>query len=556
MRTLLHLLPILPLVACVQGTGPTDDDGSPDDDSADNDTADDDSGDDDAPCGDDVPLDDSTVRTDIGAVRGGLRDGGLSFLGLPFAEAPLGDLRFAPPIPATCEDGLRDAGNWGPLCPQLDEDGEVTGDEDCLQLNVFLPVDALPDTAGPRPVLFFVHGGAHVVGGASVRILGEVDFYDGALLAQRTGSIVVTTQYRLGALGFLALPSLESELGSSGNVGLLDVVEALSWVRRNIGAFGGDPQRVLLFGESAGAVQTCALLQTPSAFGLFSAALMESGACTSLSREDAEANGALYLDAVGCAGADDEPACLRALPASTHVEAVGAPSFGLGLIASPVDSVVDGAIRPLSPGDALEAGSFADVPFALGTNADETAQWVPPLTEQQYLDLLDAAFGPLAPNVEAQYPLDGYPTPRLAWVQLTTDVQFACPARRVARNAAENFQAPVFGYLWQHHPSLAEGPGPAFHGLELSYLFQRLDALEDAGIYFPDDDDRAVEAAMAAWWSALAHDGLPGAVEGVTWEPYDPETDRVLALDATPGMASGLRRERCDFWDFFLPEEP
>jgi para-nitrobenzyl esterase len=216
------------------------------------------------------------VATDRGYVMGTRDDEVWTWKDIPFAAPPVGDLRFWPPQQAACWDGVRDAAAFGPICPQV-EVGQGSlreiGDEDCLTLNIWSPVDG--DDGTRRPVLFFIHGGANILGSASAEVF-TIPIYRGSHLAERGDAVVVTIQYRLGPLGFLTLPELdaESHTGTSGNYAHMDQIAALEWVQRNIEAFGGDPDRVMVFGESAGAVNTCVMVASPLAEGLLHGALM------------------------------------------------------------------------------------------------------------------------------------------------------------------------------------------------------------------------------------------------------------------------------------------
>ena len=501
---------------------------------------------DDSACGGDLSLAEGQARTDQGVLQGHRSGVTWAFLGVPFAAPPVGPLRFRPPEAPGCSDEVLDAADYAPLCVQRDEDGEISGEEDCLALNVWTPA-SLPasPTADALPVLFFIHGGANVMGGTSVEASG-VPVYDGAALAERTGVVVVTAAYRLGALGFLAHPALTAEAGTSGNYGLRDQLAALQWVHDQIAAFGGDPSRVLVFGESAGAVNTCALLSSPAARGLMSAAAMESGACTQPTLAEREGEGEDKVALTDCASAEDVAACLRSLDADTLaalsddvVSSYGVPSGG------GFGPNVDGDLLPMDPMAALEAGARLEVPLIIGTNADETAQWVPTMTAEQYNSTIESVFGRLADRVLEVYPLSAYASPRWAWIALTTDAAFTCPARTIAAAAAAT--APVYRYWFTKDPEGAAGVAyGAFHGLELTYVFQHLDAVADATGYTPSDADLEIEAAMGAAWSALAADGAPDAAR---WPELDPETDPYLELGSEISAGEGVRTEACDLWD-------
>ena len=379
------------------------------------------------------------VLTETGAVRGTAGPGAALYRGIPFAAPPTGDLRWRPPAPASPWSGVRDASAFGAVCPQLDDAGAVAGAEDCLTLNVWTP--AAPPSS-PLPVLLFIHGGGNAQGA------GSLDYYDGSVFAGKGRAVVVTTNYRLSSFGWLAQPYLSAEnlRGGSGNYGLFDLLAALRWVKHNAAAFGGDPSRVTIFGESAGAVNTCSLVASPLARGLFSAALMESGGCNQRPVSDFVTFGATLTANAGCAAASDPAACMRgrapgailaALPPDVSVVSSTGQLWG---------PAVDGFALRESPEAALAHGTHNRVPFAVGANADETAQAAPLVSsESEYRALVTAQFSLLAPLVLAQYPAAAYATPRKAYVALTTDARFVCPARRIARAAAAGGARPFTG---------------------------------------------------------------------------------------------------------------
>jgi carboxylesterase family protein/putative Ig domain-containing protein len=251
--------------------------------------------------------------TKSGAVQGILAKNILAYRGIPYAAPPTGNLRWRPPQPPASWSGIRDASAFGNLCPQITADNQLVANEDCLVLNIFV---GQPPSSNPLPVMVFLHGGGNVRGDTH-----QAPFNLPPLANQ--GVIVVTAEYRLGALGFLALSQLTAEDGlSSGNYALMDQIAALAWVQQNIAAFGGDPAHVMLFGQSAGSGDTALLLTSPLAKGLFSVAGMESGAYHSAQLEtlaQAEASDAPIVSLLGCGSAADVLACLRAVPASTIV---------------------------------------------------------------------------------------------------------------------------------------------------------------------------------------------------------------------------------------------
>jgi para-nitrobenzyl esterase len=434
-------------------------------------------------------------------------------------------------------------------CPQATDEGDVIGSEDCLYLNVWTPVEASPMSS--LPVMVFIHGGGNVQGSSSVEA-GGARLYDGQLLAERGQVVVVTLQYRLGALGFLAHPGLsaESEQNVSGNYGLLDQIAALQWVQRNIGHFGGDPTRVMIFGESAGAVDTCMLLASPLAAGLFSRALMQSGGCGARPLAERAMEGLEFATAAGCGHAADPLACLRQLDAETLVSAIDTrPVNPTGTVTQKFGPNVDGYVLPESPMNALQTGRYNHVPFVIGANADETALFgIPPLTEQQYRDIVIQILGPaLGELALAQYPVREYGTPRLALIAMTTDAQFVCPCRTIARAAAAAQSPPVFRYFFTQR--LSRGAGAllgAFHGLELFYVFQRLGVIQT---YEPTNSDLALQAAMLGYWTRFAATGDPNGSRAVNWPQYDPASDLYLELGTPITAGNGVRTNKCDFWD-------
>ena len=479
----------------------------------------------------------SAVMTGEGAIRGVASGGATSYKGIPFAAPPVGPLRFRPPAPAAPWTGVRDASEFGPICSQLDDAGAATGSEACLFLNVWTP--ALPP-ASPLPVLFFIHGGGNAAGSSSY------PYYDGTAWASKERAVVVTAEYRLSSFGWLAQPALaaESRRGVSGNYGLLDLLAALRWTRRNVAAFGGDPSRVTIFGESAGGVNVCSLVASPLARGLFWGALGESGGCGQRPLSDYVTFGNTVVEKAGCAGAADPAACLRGLSAEQLLLAVppvvSITSFS-GQLWGPA---VDGFVLTDSPDAAMAKGTHNKVPFAVGANADETGAAVPAIaTEAEYRATVTAQFGGLAPLVLAQYPASAYPTPRKAFVAVTTDARFVCPSRRFARAAAAGGTPRVFRYFFSYPAHRLYG---AIHGIELPYVFGTLDSV--AG-YTPTASDRVLSEAMNASWARFAATGDPNGAGFTPWPAYDAAKDTTLVWDSPPGPADGIRTASCNFWD-------
>lgn len=483
------------------------------------------------------------VETREGAVRGERAGAGWSYRGIPFAEPPVGELRWKAPRRPVARVETLDGTKWGPVCPQVSGE-RVVGEEDCLQLNIWTPGERGEARA---PVLFWIHGGGHVQGGAAA-MEGGVRIYEGAKLAEAAGAVVVTINYRLGPLGFLALPELASEEGSSGNLGTLDQVAALEWVRENIEAFGGDAGRVMIAGESAGAVAVCSLVTSPKARGLFHAAAMQSGACTARRLADAEAFGRKLAEAVGCGAGDAE--CLRGKTPRELIEAIP-PGFNISTEASDYGSVVDGVVQPAAPLAVIEAGEHARVPMIVGANSDETSRSVPAIrSEAEYVALVRRQF----PNalvsalVLGQYPASEYKSPQAAYVALSTDSRFICQARRAAEALRGSQEEAVFRYFFTHSPEnapAAVSEAGAWHGLDVLYLFQNAGAV--AG-YRAGESDRAVERAFATYWGSMAASGQPNGGALLEW-PRSDAADSYVELGWPLRTGQGVRTRQCDFWD-------
>jgi para-nitrobenzyl esterase len=361
--------------------------------------------------------------------------------------------------------------------------------------------------------------------------------------------VVVEVNYRLGLLGFLAAAAFDAESPQhvSGNYGLLDQVAAMRWVHRNIAAFGGDPSHVLLFGESAGARDTCMHIASPLSKGLFSSVLMESGNCSEsrflvkMTRLQGTENG--YANVIGgappaglhCTGSDsDVAACLRAVPLD---ELVGTAQAQLGNDWSAMPNV-DGYVLPDFPVQLFAKGQQPNkVPLIIGTNADEMALKgfiVPPITDAtDYQNRITSVFGAARTQaILAEYPPSSFSSPEDAFVALWSDAHFTCPARQYAR-AISNSNVPVYRYFFTH--------APAVHGAELAYVFHHF----ASGA--PTSGEEALADDIEGYWSRHAATGNPSGASA-PWPLYD-SSDPYLQLDAPPKNGSGVHTRRCDFWD-------
>jgi para-nitrobenzyl esterase len=344
-------------------------------------------------------------------------------------------------------------------------------------------------------------------------------------------------------------PGLDNEApdARSGNYGLEDLVAALEWVQRDIGAFGGDRNRVMIFGESAGGLNVCALLASPAAAGLYQSALIESGGCVADTREKALSTGATLADAVGCSTAADEVACLRGKTAAELLSALP-PVVSVGGGQAPYQPNIDGTTLPALPLEVIRAGQHNRVPVAIGTNADETGLEVPQsYSDADYATFLNTTFA--TPEVRAAvadlYSVARYGTSRAAYVALTSDAKFTCQARKIARVLTASQSELVYRYFFTEVPDGVNAPlYGAFHGLELLYLFGVLNARG----YVPTAAELALSSNMQQYWAGLAA-GAPAAPGAPAWTGYDPARDNHLVLDADSlAMADGVRTAECDFW--------
>ncbi|MFD0901881.1 carboxylesterase/lipase family protein [Actinomadura sediminis] len=478
-----------------------------------------------------------TVVTDAGTLRGETAGTTDRFLGVPYAAPPTGELRWRPPRPAARWDGVRAATETPPRCVQ---NSTAVTSEDCLYLNVHTPKGASRN--GRRyPVMVYVHGGAFVSG------MGGN--YDPTRLVER-GTVVVTINYRLGALGFLAHPALAAADGSSGNYGLMDQQAALRWVQRNIGGFGGHRGKVTVFGESAGGLSVLAHLASPGSAGLFSAAISQSGAYNLAlrSRADAQAEGTELAAAAGCPG--QTAACLRGLP----------PSALLARQKPVLFLQTDGAVLPRSLDDAFRTGRFNRVPVVNGTTRDESTYFVATgydlagrrVTPDNYLTEIQAMTGvprDAAERVAARYPLDEYPAPASALAAAATDADFPCPALRLDGWLSRRVPTYAYEFSDRDAPQLylppVSFPYGASHASELQYLFDVRNAVHPAPLA---PDQRALAATMRGHWTRFAKTGKPASHR--VWPAYSDAAPRMISYTPSgPGIVRDFAADHeCDLW--------
>ncbi|MFC8126788.1 carboxylesterase/lipase family protein [Streptomyces sp. NPDC057302] len=493
------------------------------------------------------------VRTDAGWLRGESTPEGRQFLGIPYARQPVGDLRWKEPRPAKSWPGVRGATSFGNRCVQnasWDPGYEnPSHTEDCLDLNVYAPKGQREQ----RPVLVWLHGGG-LTAGAGEDIVPDT-------FARRTGTVVVTVNYRLGAMGFLAGAGLDGEASDrvSGNYGMLDQQAALRWVRANIGSFGGDRRRVTIAGESAGGRSVCTQLASPTAKGLYRAGIVESGAygdCAARERKEALTQGAAFAKKAGCPDPATALACLRKKPAAQILAAQSGFDWA---------PVAGGDFLPVQPEEAYRDGSASRVPVLNGANSDEGRLFAygqfdgqgKPLTAQQYPGALTQAYGAeLGAKVLKRYPVSGHASPTHAYAAAQGDRMFACTALRMDKALAG--RGPVYAYEFADRTSppfaSIREAGRTFdfgatHVNEVQYLFKHF------GLATPlNAEQRELSRQMVQYWGSFVHGGAPRADGQPTAPDQRTRPGQVLSLRTASAGGNELstsvaREHRCDLWD-------
>lgn len=487
------------------------------------------------------------------------------FKGIPFAAPPVGDLRWRPPQPVESWEGVRDCFEFGnasaqkpsPLTnsfPGMKLDADTS--EDCLYLNIWAPAD--PGDK-PLPVMVWIHGGGYEMGA------GSQGLYNGANMA-RAGVVLVTINYRLGPMGFLAHPALsrESDEGVSGNYGILDQIASLKWVQENIAAFGGDPDRVTIFGESAGGGSVFALLSSPLAKGLFHRAISESGPVLNWSHLDeskfgypaAEEAGAEMAETLGIEDGPDAAAKLRDLDVDSLLEMAAnnerPTKVDFRSVALRMAPIVDGYVIPDDPMTIFEEGKQNDVPLIVGCNGDEATMFTMmarlPTTVEAMAETVISQFGEHAEAFTTAYPVADRKEIRQAVNALFGDLIFVAPARFVARNMG-NVSSPTYAYHFTKVPPGSSGMMlGSHHGAEIPYVFGQMDLAPKIS-----DIDREISDTMMNYWVQFAATGDPNGEGLPEWPAYDAEADTWMVVDSEGAKATpGVRKEQLDVIDAFM----
>ncbi|MFH1387217.1 MAG: carboxylesterase/lipase family protein [bacterium] len=476
------------------------------------------------------------IKLDSGPISGRAADGLRIYLGIPYAAPPVGELRWKPPQPVQPWTEVRECLAFGPSCPQPEVEKVGKTSEDCLYINVWTPAKKPKEKL---PVMVFIYGGAFTVGSAT-----EPD-YDGANLAQR-GVVAVTFNYRVGPFGFLAHPllSAESPQGISGNYGLMDQTAALKWVRRNIAAFGGDPEKVTIFGESAGSISVCLQLIMPMSQGLFCGAIAESAGPYGISYLLPNADGSLEK------ALDMGQEFSQALKANTLTEMRKKTSaeilqifnfsispFSPGMMFAPV---IDGQVIPAEPEKLYAKGQQAAVPTITGSNADEGNLFFTGASIKDYKTWLESLFGQHADEVFALFPATEEGEVRGAFNHLLTAAMFAEPARFVAR-AQEKKGCRSFLYQFTRvsATAMAQKLG-AYHSVELPYVFGHL---KEEGY---SKVDQKLSDQIIAYWTNFAKTGDPNGPGLPVWPVYNSKGDENLEFGDKIRLNKELLKKECD----------
>lgn len=461
------------------------------------------------------------VQIESGTIKGEIESGILHFKGIPYAEPSVGDLRWRPPQKVTPWKGIRDCTKFGSVCPQPSSasltDNSCPVSEDCLFVNVWTPVKKDDEKL---PVMVWIHGGGFCRGASSYKV------YDGQNLAKE-GVVVVSMNYRLGPLGFLAHPLLskESPHGVSGNYGLLDQIATLKWVKRNISAFGGNPDNVTIFGESAGAISTTLLMLSPLAKGLIHGVIAESGnpmvgiqylfSGTKTEFKQAEKLGEEYAKKLGCDGSKNILKCLRS---KTPDELLDACNFALGIESGGFQfiPVVDGWIFPKNTSTLLNTGEYADIPLLIGTNADEGNAFAAKVTLSDYKNWVKKILGKEADTILCLFPANNDKTAQDAYYKLLTVLCFRQPAEYVSRVLTGN-KKKVYLYRFARIPDTEDAKKMgAYHGIELPYVFGNFPKTQGY-----DKTDFELSKAIMKYWANFAKKKNPNSPDLPKWPAYN-----------------------------------
>lgn len=487
------------------------------------------------------------VQLESGPICGRIEDGVRAFLGIPYAAPPTGERRWKPPQKIVPWTQVRDCSSFGSCCPQPKQQDAAGFSEDCLYLNVWTPAEN-PDSR--LPVMVWIHGGGFNFGSAS---LPE---YNGRSLAGK-GVVVVTVNYRLGPMGFLVHPLLAKESANdvSGNYGLLDQIAALKWVQKNIASFGGDPDRVTIFGQSAGSRSVTLLMISPLSAGLFHRAIAASGGPIigseylnpgfNGSMANVSGMGRQLASRLGCDGAEDTLACMRGRAAREVLDAADSKTDIFeegGLFFAPV---FDGWVLPGNPRTAYSGGKQHDVPIIVGSTLNEGNIYLADETElsvERYKSFLKSRFAGHYTKALEMFPAHRESEVAPALDRLLTVAANAEPARFVAQSMARRkSRAYLFQFTRRPGTAMARKLG-AHHGVDIAYVFGNIHKSEGY-----DDTDMWLSGRMMDYWVNFAKTGNPSGPGLVDWPAYRGDSDLNLEFSDTIHVNKHLFKKECDF---------
>lgn len=502
--------------------------------------------------------DPAVVRTASGPVRGVIHDGLREFKGIPYAQPPVGALRWQVPQPVKPWKDVRDASQFGAACPQVSRYGltEASNDEDCLTLNVTAPYDGKP--ARKKPVFVWIHGGAFVGGSSALYPLGN--------LATAGDLVVVSMNYRLGVFGFMAHPGFGKAY--NGGYGLKDQRLALAWVKKNIAAFGGDPDNITIAGESAGGAGVCMHLIAPAETqGLYKRAIMQSAGCASPLHTVADAAkiGTKVAEAVGCSDAKTAVACMRAKPVA-ELTAAASKVGGSDLLA--FAPAVGTKTVPLQAAEAFRTGKFVRVPVMNGGTREELRLYVAydvqagdKITADNYADKLKTIYGANTDTVLAKYPASNYSSAPTALGSVMSDFNPSVGLNNciyLEQGKLMRKRVPVYELVFADRdaPPVTTDPGfemGAVHSSELPYFFPHFD--NTSKVAGPDlkPGSLALAKQMTAYWTSFARDGKPVAKDSPAWRLFKADGDVMRFDPGKVGPFDASVESNCAFWKKLYP---
>ncbi|MEB3766941.1 carboxylesterase/lipase family protein [Acinetobacter sp. MD2] len=494
------------------------------------------------------------IQTDLGQIQGIVKDQTDQYLGIPYAQAPVGENRFRSPQAPTAWQGVKKTIKQGHTCV-ASVSVNPDASEDCLYLNVYVPKNT-DQEAKPKAVIFWIHGGAYVVGSTRDN--------DPAQLAQKQNVIVVSTSYRLGALGFFAHPELKGTSGE-GAFGIQDQQAALKWVKRNVAQFGGDPNNITLMGESAGSGSVCTHLVMPSSKGLFKRVIMESGSCVGIGwstpQQKAEQGGLVFAKNLGCSGTDDL-SCLRKKTAKQIMQAKPNRSGITGKEGwSPM---VGGDLLPISPLQAFKSGQTAQVPMLVGTNANEGDLFAMLFSfntkgmttvknlQKGVSDMLDSP--ELAEKAMTLYqPIIAKEGTKRAFSQIFTDSVFVCPTTAML-DLYQKQASPIYQYQFEDPDApfrsklLKKIYGlRSYHAGELHYVFASPNVLT-RGQHLNAQQQKLSDQ-MQQYWGNFAKTGNPNSDGLPNWQSYPNHQPFNLSISGLKPVTDFKDKHHCDFWN-------